>query len=157
VTRIALDTNILVYAEAIERSPRDKEKIDRSRQLMRGLLRAQTRPFVALQVLAEFHRVLIGKAGLAPDDAAARVRRTRAAAEIIATGLETFDAALDLATDHRLPIFDALVLAAAVEARCDLLASEDFQDGFAWRGVVVTNPFGGAPDRRLAPMLADAP
>jgi len=35
------------------------------------------------------------------------------------------------------------------------LLSEDFHDGFAWRGVVVTNPFRPAPDRRLARLLAD--
>jgi len=34
------------------------------------------------------------------------------------------------------------------------LLSEDFHDGFAWRGVVVTNPFGPAPDRRVARLLA---
>jgi predicted nucleic acid-binding protein len=46
-----------------------------------------------------------------------------------------------------------LILAAAVEARCDLLLTEDLQDGFAWRGVVVSNPFGPAPDRRLARLM----
>jgi predicted nucleic acid-binding protein len=49
---------------------------------------------------------------------------------------------------------DAIILAAAVEARCDLLLSEDLQDGFAWRGVVVTNPFRAAPDGRIVELLA---
>lgn len=38
-------------------------------------------------------------------------------------------------------------------ARCDLLLSEDLQDGFAWRGVTVTNPFGSAPDPRIVNLL----
>jgi len=75
-------------------------------------------------------------------------------AELIDTNATVFDAALDLASDHGVPIFDAVILAAAVEARCDLLLSEDFHDGFAWRGVVVTNPFGETPDPRLARLLA---
>lgn len=50
-------------------------------------------------------------------------------------------AALDLAATHRLYIWDAVVLAAAADARCRLLLSEDFQEGFSWSGVTVSNPF----------------
>ena len=42
-------------------------------------------------------------------------------------------------------IWDAVMLSAAAEAGCRLLLSEDFQEGFTWRGVSVTNPF--APER----------
>src|SRR5205823_13593678 len=50
-------------------------------------------------------------------------------------------AAIDLAVDHRLAIWDSVILAAAAEAGCRLLLSEDLQDGFTWRGITVTNPF----------------
>ncbi|HWF78051.1 MAG TPA: hypothetical protein VN694_12835 [Caulobacteraceae bacterium] len=52
-----------------------------------------------------------------------------------------FAAALGLAADHHLQIFDAIILAGAASARCDGLLSEDLHDGFAWRGVAVLNPF----------------
>ncbi|MGB4674106.1 MAG: hypothetical protein WBH99_09245 [Azovibrio sp.] len=52
-----------------------------------------------------------------------------------------FQSALDLTVDHQLPIWDALVLAVAAENRCRLLLSEDFHNGFTWRGVTVANPF----------------
>jgi predicted nucleic acid-binding protein len=61
---------------------------------------------------------------------------------------------IDNAADHAVPIFDAVILASAVAARCDFLLSEDFHDGFAWRGVVVANPFGPSPNPRLASLLA---
>ncbi len=154
MSRIAVDTNILVYAEGVEHSPADRKKIDFSRRLMRGLLRAQERPVIAVQALAEFYRVLLRKGGLPRRDVAERVRRTRTASELIATTPEVLDAALDLASEHGVQIFDAVILAAAAHGGCDLLLSEDFQDGFAWRGVVVTNPFGPAPDRRLARVMA---
>jgi predicted nucleic acid-binding protein len=48
--------------------------------------------------------------------------------------------ATDLASDHGLTIWDAVALAAAADAECRLLLSEDLQDGFTWRGVTVTNP-----------------
>jgi predicted nucleic acid-binding protein len=53
--------------------------------------------------------------------------------------------------DHQLPIWDALILAVAAESRCRLLLSEDFQNGFTWRGVTVVNPFG----TQIPPLLTD--
>ena len=151
--RIALDTNVLVYSEGIERAPGDAAKIDLSRRLMRGAAGAGERPVLAVQVLAELQHVLVRKGGVQRAEASARVRRVAAAGEILAATGVVFDGALDLATDHGLQIFDALILAAAAEARCDLLLSEDLQDGFGWRGVVVSNPFGDAPDARLTRLL----
>jgi predicted nucleic acid-binding protein len=43
------------------------------------------------------------------------------------------------------------MVAAAGEAGCRLLLSEDLQDGFVWGGVTVVNPFAPA----LHPWLAD--
>ena len=87
MTRIALDTNILVYAEEVERSAGDREKIDLSRRLMRGLLRAEERPVVAVQALAELFHVLLVKGRLARREVAERVRLARRAAEIVVTNL----------------------------------------------------------------------
>lgn len=50
-------------------------------------------------------------------------------------------AAVDLATVHQISIWDAVILAAAVQAGCRLLLSEDLQHGFSWGGVTVVNPF----------------
>lgn len=151
---VALDTNILVYAEGVERAADDAAKILQSRRLMRRFADARARTVVAAQTLAELHNVLVRRRRLSPSDASMAVRGWIERADVVATSVATLDAALDLTSAHGLPIFDAVILAAAAEGRCDLLLSEDFQDGFAWRGVVVTNPFGPAPDRRLARILA---
>jgi predicted nucleic acid-binding protein len=37
------------------------------------------------------------------------------------------------------------MLAAAAQADCRLLLSEDMQDGFTWRSVTVRNPFATPP------------
>jgi predicted nucleic acid-binding protein len=37
------------------------------------------------------------------------------------------------------------MLAAAAQAGCRLLLSEDMQDGFTWRGVTIRNPFAATP------------
>jgi len=154
VAGVALDTNILVYAEGVERVADDAAKILQSRRLMRRFADTRARTVVAAQALAELHNVLVRRRRLSPSDASMAVRGWIDRADVVATSIATLDAAFDLASAHGLPIFDALIVAAAVEGRCDLLFSEDFQDGFAWRGVVVTNPFGPAPDRRLERILS---
>jgi predicted nucleic acid-binding protein len=149
--RLALDTNVLVYAEGMNLAPGDARK----RALAVRLLERAPEGSVVLarQCLAELHRVMVSKGALAPAAASARVALWAENFDLVDTDAQVFEAALDLAGDHGLRIFDALILAAAVQARCDLLLSEDLQDGFAWRGVTVTDPFGDAPDRRLAGLL----
>jgi predicted nucleic acid-binding protein len=144
--RFALDTNILVYAEGLTAAPLDAAKATTARRLLGAAIDDEI--VLPRQVLAEFQRVLVRKAGLAAGPACDRVALWAARGELIDTNGAVFDA-----SDHGLQIFDAIILAAAVEARCDLLLSEDLQDGFAWRGVTVTNPFGAAPDPRLARLL----
>jgi len=56
----------------------------------------------------------------------------------------TFDAmrvALDLAADHHMAIWDALILSVTADQKCCLLLSEDFQHAWTWRGVTVLDPF----------------
>jgi predicted nucleic acid-binding protein len=49
--------------------------------------------------------------------------------------------ALALARDHRLSFYDALIVAAALEAGCDTLLTEDMQDGRTITGLDIRNPF----------------
>lgn len=149
--RLAFDTNVLVYAEGVERIPADAGKCQLAVRLFRAVRPATL--VLPRQVLAELHAVLVRRAGCSPLEASSRLRAWTDRAILIDTNAAVFEAALELASDHGVPIFDAVILAAAVEARCDLLLSEDFHDGFAWRGVVVSNPFGPAPDPRLARLL----
>jgi predicted nucleic acid-binding protein len=149
--RLALDTNVIAYAEGIERAPEDRAKCAIA---LRLLTRSSDETMiVARQTLAELHAVLVRKTRLPPAKASDRVREWATQLELTDTNAAVFAAALDLAGDHGLQIYDSLILAAAVEARCDLLLTEDLQDGFAWRGVVVSNPFGPSPDPRLARLL----
>ena len=49
--------------------------------------------------------------------------------------------AIALARDFELSFYDALILAAAMDAGCGLLCSEDLQDGQKFGAVTVENPF----------------
>ena len=63
--------------------------------------------------------------------------------------------ATDLAADHGLTIWDSVILAAAAEAGCRLLLTEDLQEGFTWRGVTVTNPFAASLHPLLVALLTE--
>ena len=141
--RVALDTNILVYAEGIAPQERDAHKP----AIAQGLIKALPANGVVLpvQVLGELYRVLVGKAKRLPADARKAIMGWRDTYDTIDTGDAVIIAAVDLATDHRMSIWDAVVLAAAAEAGCRLVLSEDMQPGFTWRGLTVLDPF--APDR----------
>jgi len=49
--------------------------------------------------------------------------------------------ALEIAVEWRLAFYEALIVAAALQAECTLLYSEDMQDGQKIRGVTIRNPF----------------
>ena len=53
----------------------------------------------------------------------------------------THEAALALARDHSLAFYDALILAAALEAGCDTLFTEDMQHGRKFGDLTIVNPF----------------
>lgn len=55
--------------------------------------------------------------------------------------LSTHAAAIALARDHDLSIYDALIVAAAQEAGCDTLFTEDMQHGRRFGSLAIVNPF----------------
>jgi predicted nucleic acid-binding protein len=55
--------------------------------------------------------------------------------------LSTHQAAVALARDHNIAFYDALIVAAAQEAGCDTLFTEDMQHGRKFGGLTIVNPF----------------
>jgi predicted nucleic acid-binding protein len=49
--------------------------------------------------------------------------------------------ALRIAGKHRLPWYDSIMVASALEGQCDTLYSEDFQNGQKIEGLRIENPF----------------
>lgn len=107
------------------------------------------------QALGELFAVLVRKAGWAPGRARSAVLQWRDAWPLAETTAGVLLSAMDLAADHRLFIWDSVILAAAAEAKCRLLLSEDLQAGFTWRGVTVVDPLAERRDPLLAALLVD--
>jgi predicted nucleic acid-binding protein len=139
--RIAFDTNVLTYGEGFERTPTDAIKVIEAQALLRKTALSGDEVVVAQQVLFELYHVLTKKAKVSRAIAAYRIERLRGLLNVTVNTDLTLDCAFELAVDHQLQIYDAIILAGAAEARCDILYSEDMHAGFTWRGVEVVNPF----------------
>lgn len=148
--RVALDTNVLAYAEGID----DDARRDRAVALTDRL--TQLTVFIPVQVLGELFRVLVRKGGRSAKQARERVLSWGDSFALIETSQPILLSAIDLAEAHRFSIWDAIVVAAAAKAECRLLLSEDMQHGFSWNGVTIANPFSESPHPLFEAMLADA-
>lgn len=142
---VAIDTNVLAYAEGAGDEARRKQAL--------GLLTRLPEHAVVLpvQVLGELFRVLVGKLRHAPIRARESVLRWSDAYAVRDSSWTAMQSAFDLSAAHGLSIWDALILSVAAEQRCRLLLSEDLQHGFTWRGATVVNPF----EHPAHPLLAD--
>jgi predicted nucleic acid-binding protein len=147
--RIALDTNVLAYAEGINGVARR----DTALALIRRM--PQEEVAVPVQVLGELFNVLVRKGGKSRSDARDALLSWRDAFAVVETSPEVMLAAFDLATDHQLGIWDAVVLSAASQSGCRLLLSEDLQEGFTWLGVTVVNPFATPQHALLRAFLGE--
>jgi predicted nucleic acid-binding protein len=145
--RIALDTNVLAYAEGIN----GIERRDAALALIRRV--PQEAAVVPVQVLGELFNVLVRKGGKSPSDARDALLSWRDTFPVAESSPEVMLAAVDLATDHQLGIWDAVILSAASQSACRLLLSEDLQEGFTWAGVTVVNPFASPPHGLLHALL----
>lgn len=149
--RVALDTNVLAYAEGINGADRRDAALDLIQRL------PQESTVVPVQVLAELFNVLVRKAGKSRDDARAALLSWRDTFPVIETSSDVLLTAADLAADHQFGIWDAVILSAASHAGCRLLMSEDLQEGFTWAGVTVANPFTLPRHPLLDVLLQDGP
>ena len=147
--RVALDTNVLAYAEGINGAKRRDVALNLIRRL------PQEAAAIPAQVLGELFHVLVRKGGKSRRDARDALLSWRDTFSIVETSPKVMLAAADLATDHQLGIWDAVILSAASQAGCRLLLSEDLQEGFTWAGVTVVNPFSSPRHALLNALLEE--
>ena len=147
--RIALDTNILAYAEGVGDDARHQASLD----LVRAL--PPTVVVIPAQCLGELFRVLTGKAKRDTLLVQTAILGWADAYETADSTWTAFQSAMDAATSHKLQIWDALILAVASEQRCRLLLSEDMQHEFTWHGVTVINPYQEPKHPLLQALLAN--
>lgn len=134
---VFFDTNVLVYA--VHSHFPDKSRVAR-RLLVEAL--QQANGWISYQVVQEFANVLL--AGRRPYSAT-EVRRYISEMcdpfRWVRSSRALVDDALQLREQYQIAWYDALIVAAAREANCDVLWSEDLTDAQNYGGVRVQNPF----------------
>jgi predicted nucleic acid-binding protein len=133
--RLAVDTNVLAYAEGVNE---DRHRVA-AVELLEKLPKDST--VVPVQVLAELFKVLLRRTSRSREEARAAILEWSDIFTLADTSPKIMLAAMDLATLHRIGIWDAIILAVAADSGCRLLLTEDMNEGFTWQGVTVVNPF----------------
>lgn len=131
MSREFVDTNILVYAFSH----------DSKTELARSIL--QRRCIVSVQSLNEFTNVSRRKMMLEWAEVDEILKAVRLlCGNIVPVDLEVHENAVTLSRRYSFNIFDALLIAAALKANCDVFYSEDMQHKMVVEGrLQISNPF----------------
>lgn len=142
VSDVFLDTNILVYG--FDGSEPVKQRA------VWNLLESTDRFVVSTQVLLEFYVVLTRK--LSPSVSVTDARtgvETLSALPVVAADSTLVRRAVETSITDRIPVWDAMIIEAAVEGGCSQVWTEDLADRTTIRGVQIVNPLAdtNAPGR----------
>jgi predicted nucleic acid-binding protein len=134
-----LDTNIFIY-DIDDEAPKAKKAV--AHNLIRDAL-ARNRSIVSYQVIQEFLAVAIRKfpSSVTVPDARRYLEAVLDPLLVVHSSLDLFQEALDIASRYQLSWCDSLIVAAASEANCSVLYTEDLQHGAKINGVRIENPF----------------
>jgi len=148
MTRVALDSNILIYAEL---EP-DSDKGARAADL---ILRAARDGVVPVQVLGEYLRFVQRRLPAAFAESVRQASTYRTLFLTPPTTSATIGKACELAQGHRMQLWDCVVCAASIEAGAKVLMTEDMQDGRIIEGLRLMNPFAPANTDAIAALWID--
>ena len=132
-----VDTNILVYARDAGEPAKQARAMDVLRVLWKSRLGR-----VSQQVLQEYYVTVTRKLkpGLPKEEARDDIAALLAWRPLAPSG-STLSKAWEIEDRFGLTWWDSLIVAAALANRCNLLLSEDLQDGQQIDGLRIQNPF----------------
>jgi predicted nucleic acid-binding protein len=126
-----LDSNVLIYLATL-----DDEKIEASKELLRHDCTVST------QVLNEIANVLRRKRNASWSAVHEFLALVEALMPIVPVDLDCHKLGVDIAERYGFAIYDSLIVAAALQAGCDVLYTEDLQHGQIIDGSLkVVNPY----------------
>ena len=125
----SLDTNVLIYMAM------RGEKAARATQIVIG------GGVVSVQVLNEFANVSRRKLGWTWDEIREFLAFVETLVDVRSITTATHELGLLVAERHRLATYDAMIVAAAIEADCEVLYSEDMHHGLRLGRLTIVNPF----------------
>lgn len=136
--RFFLDTNIFVYSF----DPTAPAKVRRATELIRQAIATQ-KGVVSYQVVQEFFNVALRRfvPAMTLTEAELYLSTTFRPLLAVHSSQALYGEALRMQGKHKLSWYDSLIVAAAVEAECGILYSEDLQNNQRFGALTVENPF----------------
>ena len=136
--RFFLDTNIFVYTF----DPHSPRKAKTAALLIRQAADSGE-GIVSYQVVQEFFNVALKRFTQPMTGAEAEQYLITVFRPLLAihSSPAIYVEALRISAKHRLAWYDSLIVAAALEGKCEVLYSEDLQDGRDIEGLRIENPF----------------
>jgi len=136
--RFFLDTNVFVHSfdtSAPAKARRALELIRRAVETRKGI--------VSYQVVQEFFNVALRRFAkpMTLADAKQYLATVFRPLMAIHSSQALYGEALRLSQRFRLPWYDSLIIAGAIEGQCSVLYSEDFQSGQRFGNLEIRNPF----------------
>ena len=136
--RFFLDTNVFIYAfdtSAPAKARRALELICEAVETRKGI--------VSFQVVQEFFNVVLRRSSIPMTlgDAEQYLATVFRPLMVIHSSQALYGEALRLSQRFRLPWYDSLIIAGAIEGQCNTLFSEDFQSGQRFGTLEIRNPF----------------
>lgn len=133
-----IDTNVFIY----HLDASDARKHERAQEVVRDAL-ASGRGCISFQVVQEFLNTALRKAEVALDAQSAQMYLEAVLEPLlhVSASMPLYRRALEAQQRWRFGFYDSLIVAAALEAGCRLLLSEDLQHGQRIGHLLVQNPF----------------
>jgi len=126
-----VDSNVLLYLAG-----EDAAKAEIALELLSEQLS------ISVQVLNEIASVMLGKFRRSWDETAEVLALVRASVVVHGMDELTHDLGLEIARRHKLQVYDGMIVAAALQAGCGILYSEDMHAGLVVEGrLTIVNPF----------------
>jgi predicted nucleic acid-binding protein len=133
-----IDTNLFIYQlEASE----ERKAATADRIIRKGI--ESHNACISFQVVQECLNTVLRKAEipLSTDETRQYLDNVLAPLYRVSASLSLYRRALDLQTRYRYGFYDSLIIAAALDAGCTLLYSENLQDGQRIEGLTIENPY----------------
>lgn len=128
-----VDTNVLLYLLSA-----DATKADRVEETLAAGVA------ISVQVLNEFAAVALRKLGMTIAEVRDALEPITAICKVVPITVDIHKRGLQVAERYRFSIYDALIIAAALDAGCATLYTEDLQDGQVIEDTLtIRNPFRG--------------
>jgi predicted nucleic acid-binding protein len=132
IAKSFVDTNIVLYTIG-----QDQRKAEIARNLIKSELLV-----ISTQVVNESVSVCLRKLGFTKEKSYAFADKIMCRTQVISVDEATVRKSADIAIQSQISNWDALIIAAALLADCDILYSEDMQHGQVFENhLTIVNPF----------------